>query len=134
MDKFNHDLPDLYIPVINKLWFRFFNLWLTASELEIDEQEEMKDQEIKLADRMVIDKDRLIEQMWKLLNKFKTKCLSFMLSKKVKDAWLEHDKLKTIDGGQRESALEYSNNSDDKKATGMMFRRVDLIYKRSKSQ
>ena len=93
MDKFNHDLPDLYIPVINKLWFRFFNLWLTASELEIDEQEEMKDQEIKLADRMVIDKDRLIEQMWKLLNKFKTKCLSFMLSKKVKDVWLEQHKM-----------------------------------------
>ena len=37
MDKFNHDLPDLYIPVINKLWFRFFNLWLTATELEMDE-------------------------------------------------------------------------------------------------
>jgi len=118
MDKFNHDLPDLYLPVINKLWFRFMNLWLTATELEIEEQEEMKDQEIKLADRMVIDKDRLIQQMWKLLNKFKTKCLSFMLSKKVKDIWLEHDKNNLVDGGQKESALEYNNNSDDKKSTG----------------
>ena len=43
IQKFSHDLPDLYIPVINKLWFRFMNLWLTATEIEIDEQEEMKD-------------------------------------------------------------------------------------------
>lgn len=133
MDKFNHDLPDLYLPVINKLWFRFMNLWLTATELEIEEQEEMKDQEIKLADRMVIDKDRLIQQMWKLLNKFKTKCLSFMLSKKVKDIWLEYDKNNIVDGGQKESALEYNNNSDDKKSTGQMFRRVDNIFKRQKT-
>ena len=38
-----------------------------------------------------------------------------------------------MDGGQRESALEYNNNSDDKKATSQMFRRVDVIYNRSKS-
>ena len=99
MQKFSHDLPDLYIPVINKLWFRFMNLWLTATEIEIDEQEEMKDQEIKLADRMVIDKQRLLDEMWRLLNKYKVKCLAFMLNKKVKDIFLEKEKMKTIDGG-----------------------------------
>ena len=129
--KFSHDLPDLYIPVINKLWFRFMNLWLTATEIEIDEQEEMKHQEIKLADRMVIDKQRLLDEMWRLLHKYKVKCLAFMLSKRVKDIFLEKEKHQSIDGGQRESALEYNNNSEDKKATSEMFKRVAMIHDRS---
>ena len=80
---------------------------------------------------MVIDKQRLIDELWRLLNKYKVKCLAFMLSKKVKDIFLEKESMKTIDGGQRESALEYNNNSDDKKATSEMFKRVAIIHDRS---
>ena len=48
---------------------------------------------------MVIDKQRLLDEMWRLLNKYKVKCLAFMLNKKVKDIFLEKEKMKTIDGG-----------------------------------
>ena len=34
MDQFNKELPELYIPVVNKLIFRYFYLWLNASEAE----------------------------------------------------------------------------------------------------
>lgn len=37
MEQFYKDLPELYIPVVNKLLFRFFYLWLNASQSEFTE-------------------------------------------------------------------------------------------------
>lgn len=31
MQKFGRELPELYIPVVNKLIFRYYYLWLNAS-------------------------------------------------------------------------------------------------------
>ena len=33
-DSFGKDLPELYVPVVNKLLFRYYNLWLNASSAE----------------------------------------------------------------------------------------------------
>lgn len=38
-DQFRIELPELYIPVINKLVFRYFSLFITANEMELSEKE-----------------------------------------------------------------------------------------------
>ena len=37
MDQFGRELPELYIPVINKLIFRYYYLWLNASNANLIE-------------------------------------------------------------------------------------------------
>jgi hypothetical protein len=40
MEQFDRGLPELYIPVVNKLFFRYYYLWLYASHLEFNESRE----------------------------------------------------------------------------------------------
>lgn len=37
MEKFGREFPELYIPVVNKLIFRYFYLWLNASNASLVE-------------------------------------------------------------------------------------------------
>ena len=37
IDQFGRELPELYIPVVNKLLFRYLYLWLIASHAEFNE-------------------------------------------------------------------------------------------------
>lgn len=36
--KFSKELPELYIPVVNKLIFRYYYIWLNASNAALTEQ------------------------------------------------------------------------------------------------
>lgn len=80
-DSFGRDLPELYVPVVNKLMFRFLNLWVNASNASHNEkQQEIQKQRNQTVlqgseQTMVFNKDRLLDNCWKLINKFKRKCL-----------------------------------------------------------
>ena len=37
MQKFGRELPELYIPVVNKLIFRYYYLWLNASYAQLND-------------------------------------------------------------------------------------------------
>ena len=80
IDEFGKDLPELYIPVVNKLWFRFYHLWIMASEQEIDEMSEQSEvNSTKYTKNVLFAKDRLLSNMWRLLERFKRKCLKHLL-------------------------------------------------------
>lgn len=36
MEQFDRGLPELYVPVVNKLFFRYYILWLDASHCEFN--------------------------------------------------------------------------------------------------
>ena len=79
MDQFGRELPELYIPVVNKLLFRYYYLWLNASNAELSEQRSQNQKlprNQRAVDRpMVFNKNRLLDNAWKLVKKFKSKCL-----------------------------------------------------------
>ena len=79
MDQFGRDLPELYIPVVNKLLFRYYYLWLNASNAELNEsrnQNQKLPRNQRVVDKTkVFNKARLLDNAWKLIKKFKSKCL-----------------------------------------------------------
>ena len=46
--------------------------------MEVAEKEQSK-QQLKFGDTLLIDQEKIIAQMWRLLSKFKVKCLMFLL-------------------------------------------------------
>ena len=88
--KFGRELPDLYVPVVNKLLFRYLNLWLNASLAELAGSRQKQSQELRSAQIMNLglsgfDKKRLLLNAWDLLMKFKRKCLQFIVQFKLKE-------------------------------------------------
>ena len=80
IDQFGRELPELYIPVVNKLLFRYLHLWLIASHAEFNESKHQKKQKMQRYltqgdGEMKFNRGRLLENSWKLVSKFKRKCL-----------------------------------------------------------
>ena len=103
MDQFRVELPELYIPVINKLVFRYFSLYITANEMELSEKEQQK-QRLKCGDSLLIDKEKLVQQMWKLMTKsnFKEKCLMYLLVIRIRS---DEEEAFGVDSGGESGAI-----------------------------
>lgn len=103
MDKFDDELPDLYIPVVNKAWILALELWAAASELEIEMEEETaahrknvqatqsrkmpspnNNQDTLKLQKLKIERRTMLDKMWLFVEKFKYKCIMFVLKKNIK--------------------------------------------------
>ena len=86
MEQFDRGLPELYIPVVNKLFFRYYYLWLYASHTEYNENKDRQKIETLRSgsNEMVFNKLRLLQNGMKLILKFKRKCLPDIIVFKTK--------------------------------------------------
>lgn len=81
IEKFGRELPELYIPVVNKLIFRYYFIWINASNAVLVEQRQQQklagaaNSIVNNTNKMIFNKGRLFENCQKLIKKFKSKCL-----------------------------------------------------------